>query len=331
MNYPNGNHEKTEGKTQSIVFGIVPSRRLGHSLGISPIPRKSCNYSCVYCQLGRTTKYIRERQEFFPLEDILRELRTYLDSIQPEDYDVITIVGDGDPSLYSRLEELVANIKQMQEKPVAIISNGALLPDLDVYNAFLKFDIVMLNFDSWNEKSHKEINRPLKNLTYKDKLNALRKFSQHFQGILYLEVMLVNELNDSREAIQKIAEKLEGIKFQRIFVNTPVRPPAEDWVKIPDKKSVKYAKKIFHAKSIDYLPKAEFNSIEKDPFQAIMNIISRHPMNDQDITKFLEEKYALIKNNKKKSNKIGKILKRLRRQDNVVVIEYGNRIFFRRE
>lgn len=105
------------------LFGPVPSRRLGASLGVSPIPERTCNYSCVYCQLGRTLRMTNTRQEFFPLEEILAEFREYLQGSIP--FDVVTVVGEGEPTLYSRLGELIAGLKKETDKPVAVITNGA--------------------------------------------------------------------------------------------------------------------------------------------------------------------------------------------------------------
>ena len=107
------------------IFGPVPSRRLGRSLGVSPIPPKTCNFTCIYCQLGRTTNFSNKREEFYPLREIVDELKDALK--QKMEFDYITIVGDGEPTLYSRLGELISSIKKLTSKPVAVITNGALL------------------------------------------------------------------------------------------------------------------------------------------------------------------------------------------------------------
>ena len=112
-------------KQFKYVFGPIPSRRLGRSLGISPIPKKTCNYSCIYCQLGRTDKMTNERHEFFELQDIVDEFKAYL--CDEDKFDIVTIVGDGEPTLYSRLGDLTDEIHCFTDKPVAVITNGALM------------------------------------------------------------------------------------------------------------------------------------------------------------------------------------------------------------
>lgn len=135
------------------VYGPVPSRRLGISLGISPIPKKTCNYSCIYCQLGRTNPLINERTMFFPIDDIIFEF----EQIQKSNikYDVITIVGEGEPTLYLGLGGLISAIKQRTEIPVAVITNGALFYDSEVRKELYSADIVLPTFDAYNQKNVK--------------------------------------------------------------------------------------------------------------------------------------------------------------------------------
>ncbi|MZQ99156.1 MAG: radical SAM protein, partial [Acidaminobacter sp.] len=136
-------------KTPEYVYGPVPSRRLGLSLGVSPIPKKTCNYSCVYCQLGRTDHMTNARQNFFPVEVMLDEAKAVIESGTV--FDVITIVGEGEPTLYSDLDNLIRGLKQMSDKPVAVITNGALLYDEVVQEALMTADLVLPTLDASNE------------------------------------------------------------------------------------------------------------------------------------------------------------------------------------
>ncbi|MHA1719701.1 MAG: radical SAM protein [Promethearchaeia archaeon] len=315
-------NSKTDYKT---VFGIVPSRRLGQSLGISPIPKKTCNFSCIYCQLGRTTEYTHERKRFFKVDLIIRELKEYLKTIDPSKYDIITIVGDGEPTLYLDLGELITSIKKIQDKPVAVISNGSLMADLKVRKELAMADVVLLNFDSWDEKSLRKINRPLKSINFKKRYEGYIEFRKEFSGILYLEVMLVKGINDNIENLNKIADKIKDIHPNIVFVNVPVRPPAENWVQIPDQKIIKKAREILDARRMDYLPTGEFTSIEKDPTNAILEIIGRHPMREEDIITFLKGR-KLLSNLKEIKEEI---IKKLRNNPQVREIEYGKTRFFR--
>ncbi|MHA1744688.1 MAG: radical SAM protein [Promethearchaeota archaeon] len=304
------------------VFGIVPSRRLGQSLGISPIPKKTCNYSCVYCQLGRTLHYVEHRQYFFSVKFIIDELKTFLKSINSKLYDVITIVGDGEPTLYRGLGNLIHQIKAIQSKPVAVISNGALLTDPDVRNEIAQADIVLLNFDSWDEASHKKINRPLKSITFSKKYAAYQKFRQEFRGILYFEVMLVKGLNDSEEKIQKIAQLIQPLHPTQVFINSPVRPPAESWVKIPDQVEIEKAHKILAATNIAYLPHGDFTSTEEKPIDAILNIVGRHPMCLEDIKGFVAQRYP--------EHSFPEVLASIRNSPAIQELVYGSNHFFRK-
>ncbi len=308
-----------------FVFGIVPSRRLGQSLGISPIPKKTCNFSCVYCQLGRTTKYSHERQLFFKVDLIINELNNYLNSIDPSQYDIITIVGDGEPTLYLGLGDLIKRIKKIQDKPVAVISNGSLIANPQIRKELVMADVVLLNFDSWNEQSFRRINRPLKSIEFINRYKGYIEFRKEFSGIIYLEVMLVKGINDNIESLNKIADLIRDIHPNVVFVNVPVRPPAEQWVKIPDEKIVIKAREILDARRMDYLPTGDFTSIESDPTKAILDIIGRHPMREEDIITFLKGRKSLTNIEEVKDE----IIKNLRKNPKVQEIAYGTTRFFR--
>ncbi len=308
-----------------IVFGIVPSRRLGQSLGISPIPKKACNFSCVYCQLGRTTEYTRERQMFFNVDFIIRELKEYLNTIDPSQYDIITIVGDGEPTLYLGLGDLIKRIKNIQDKPVAVISNGSLIANPQIRKELAMADVVLLNFDSWNEQSFRKISRPLKSIEFINRYKGYIEFRKEFSGIIYLEVMLVKGINDNVESLNKIADLIKDIHPNIVFVNVPVRPPAEQWVKIPDEKIIIKSREILDARRMDYLPTGDFTSIESDPTKAVLDIIGRHPMREEDIITFLKGRKSLTNIEEVKDE----IIKNLRKNPKVQEIAYGTTRFFR--
>ena len=171
------------------VFGPVPSRRLGLSLGISPLPRKTCNYACVYCQLGRTRQMTNQRQEFVPWETIREEFSNFLQSGVP--FDVVTIVGEGEPTLYAQIEELIGAVQTLTDKPVAVITNGSLLAVEEVRSALKKADLVLPSLDAYDEASFRKINRPLRKIKFQEVYEGLRLFTQEYEGQLWLEMMLV--------------------------------------------------------------------------------------------------------------------------------------------
>ncbi len=209
------------------IYGPVPSRRMGISLGISPIPKKYCNYSCVYCQLGRTKNLTNKRNEFFDLKEILKEFQ----DISKKDiyYDVVTIVGEGEPTLYSELGRLIKKIKTMTDKPVAVITNGALMYDEKTRKDLMKADIVLPSIDACNENMFTRINRPSRSINYNNMLEGLIEFSNHYKGQLWIEIMLVKGYNDSVDNLIEFKKILTRINYDKLYINTPVRPPAESY------------------------------------------------------------------------------------------------------
>lgn len=270
------------------VFGPVPPRRLGKSLGISPIPRKTCNYSCIYCQLGRTDKMTNERKEFFLLKNIINEFKNYLK--ENFDFDVVTIVGEGEPTLYSKLGDLIKEIKKITDKPVAVITNGALLNSKEVRSELMNADIVLPSLDAYNEEISKKIDRPLGTIHFQDELNGLIQFSNEYKGQLFLEIMLVSNINCDPKSIEAFKQILKKIKYDRVYINTPVRPPAESFVKTISKDEMRYAVEELGGISIDMLSSGEFFSEIKDSYEAILNIIRRHPMNQFEVESFLNSR-----------------------------------------
>lgn len=270
------------------IFGPVPSRRLGKSLGISPIPRKTCNYSCIYCQLGRTDKMTGERKEFFPLKDIINEFKEYLK--ESFDFDVVTIVGEGEPTLYSKLGELIKEVKKITDKPVAVITNGALLSSKEVRDELMNADIVLPSIDGYNEETAKKIDRPLGTIHFKDELEGLIEFSKEYNGQLLLEIMLISGINCDKNSIGHFKDILKKIKYDKVYLNTPVRPPAESFVKVVSQEEMKYAVEKLGGISIDMLSSGEFFSEIEDSYEAILNIIRRHPMNQFEINSFLNSR-----------------------------------------
>ena len=295
------------------IYGPVPSRRMGISLGISPIPKKYCNYSCVYCQLGRTKNLTNKRNEFFDLKEILKEFQ----DISKKDiyYDVVTIVGEGEPTLYSELGRLIKKIKTMTDKPVAVITNGALMYDEKIRKDLMKADIVLPSIDACNENMFTRINRPSRSINYNNMLEGLIEFSNHYKGQLWIEIMLVKGYNDSVDNLIEFKKILTRINYDKLYINTPVRPPAESYVKKVGSEKMELAVEMLEGISIDQLVSDGFYSEIEDDVYAVMSIIKRHPMNQFEIVSFLEKR-----GNK---NPVG-IFEKLSYVDEIEVVEYMN-------
>jgi wyosine [tRNA(Phe)-imidazoG37] synthetase (radical SAM superfamily) len=272
----------------TYVYGPVPSRRLGISLGVSPIPKKTCNYSCIYCQLGRTTHMTNQRKIFYPVETIIAELEIFLQ--KNIKYDVITIVGEGEPTLYSGLGQLIEKLHKITEKPIAVITNGSLLYDHDVQSDLIQADILLPTLDAYDEKSFKKINRPYPSLDYYKVLNGLEDFSRKYKGQLWLEIMLMKDINDDHDAIIKYSEILKKIKYEKLYFNTPIRPPAETGIFALSHERMNHVAEILGGFSIDLLSSHGFYSEIKNDYQALMSIIKRHPMNQYEIEEFLKSR-----------------------------------------
>lgn len=270
------------------IFGPVPSRRLGESLGISPIPKKACNYSCIYCQLGRTDKMTAKRQEFFPLDEILEEFDSI--DLSGKNIDVITIVGEGEPTLYSRLGDLIIELQIRTDKPIAVITNGALLADEEVRNELLSADIVLPSLDSVNHDMFKRVDRAHGSIKFDDVYNGLVEFSKNYRGQLYLELMLMDGINDDDDSLMHFKELVSRVRYDRLYINTPVRPPAEADVNECKPERIARAVEVLGGISIDSLASGSFASDIADDYDAVISIIGRHPMNQFEIGSFLKSR-----------------------------------------
>lgn len=299
------------------IYGPVPSRRLGISLGVSPIPKKTCNYSCIYCQLGRTDHMTNTRNMFFPVEDILAEFDEFLDS--KVKFDVVTIVGEGEPTLYLGLGELIREIQKRTDKPVAVITNGALFYDPDLRRELYGADIVLPTLDAYDEASFRKISRPHGTIIFAMVDEGLKEFSKEYEGQLWIELMLMEGINDDDESLKKYSEALKKLRYDKLYINTPVRPPAESYVKALSHEKMNHVVDVLGGISIDLLESEGFQSEIKDDYEAIMSIIKRHPMNQFEIEGFLASR----------GSNIAGVLDRLEKDSKVASISYKGYVTYR--
>lgn len=211
-----------------IAFGPVPSRRLGYSLGINHIPAKHCSYSCVYCQVGRTTHLQLERQEFYPVDQIIAEVGQKVTEVAElgKKIDYLTLVPDGEPTLDLNLGKIISELKQFGI-PVAVISNASLIDRLDVREELMQADWVSLKVDSVDESVWRRINRPPRRLSLTSILKGMLAFKQKFPGILATESMLVAGMNDSEKTTRLLCDFLLELQPSISYLSIPTRPPAE--------------------------------------------------------------------------------------------------------
>ncbi|MHC1729979.1 MAG: radical SAM protein [Syntrophobacteraceae bacterium] len=210
----------------SFIFGPVPSRRLGRSLGIDVVPAKTCSFDCIYCESGPTTHLTVKQEDFSAPSEVLRELNEFFHLFQ-NGTDVITFSSAGEPTLYSQLGELIAAVKKAHpEYPLIVLTNGSLLWKPEVRKALLKADRIVPSLDAVTSKVFREINKPHPSLELSMIVDGIREFRHEYRGQLHVEIVLVSGVNDSAEELSSLADVLELIKPDCIELNTVVRPPA---------------------------------------------------------------------------------------------------------
>ena len=302
-----------------FIYGPIPSRRLGKSLGISPIPKKTCNYGCIYCMLDTTTHMTNTPQMYYPVSDILNQLKVVLD--QGIEVDVISIVGDGEPTLYEGLKDLILGIRQLSDKPIALISNGALLDQKAVYEACLLVDIFLPSANGYDLRSFKRINRPYRDIDFEAISQALINFSHEFKGELWLELMLVKGINDSMDDFHHYQNFFKQFKYDRLYLNTPIRIPTESYVLPIDDDVMHLAIETLGGIGIRDEHTHGFVSAIEDDFEAIVSLIKRHPMSDLEINQFLDDRNTHDKE---------KVFVQLDNDDTIQKKVYRNRIVYRK-
>jgi wyosine [tRNA(Phe)-imidazoG37] synthetase (radical SAM superfamily) len=228
------------------IYGPVKSRRLGLSLGITLTPCKICNFDCVYCQLGRTKEKINERKEYAGADEILNELKTWLQNNPGEAgvLNYITISGLGEPTLNSKIGELIFEIKKITSIPIAVITNASLLSDVGVRFALLGTDLIVPSLDAVGPEIFIKINQPHRDIKIENIINGLISLRKEFRGKIWLEVMIVKGINDYLEQNRRLKEIIDRINPDKIQLNSPVRTTAEENIFPANRKKLEKIKEI---------------------------------------------------------------------------------------
>jgi len=311
--------------SESIAFGPVPSRRLGHSLGINNIPPKICTYSCIYCQLGKTIKMRIERQQFYTPEKIVSEVKNKVGKAEEkgESIDYLTFVSDGEPTLDSNLGKEILYLRELGVK-IAVITNSSLIWKKDVRDDLSKADWISLKIDTADQKIWNSINRPHRSLKLRIIFDGISEFSNSFNGELVTETMLIQGINDETQGLRKVAEFIARLNPKKSYLSIPIRPPAEKWVKPISESKLNTAYQFFTEQGIDteYLIGYEGNTfgftgdIEED----ILSIASVHPIRKDGISELL-----------KKADKDWGIVEKLLHEDKLIEVEYNKKKFYVRK
>jgi len=279
------------------VFGPVPSRRLGRSIGINNIPPKVCSYSCIYCQLGRALNMQYERTEFYDPQKVVEDVAEKLEEVQkrgtPVDY--LTFVPDGEPTLDLHLGKEIAGIKKLGV-PVALISNSSLMAQPQLHDELTQLDWVSLKIDSVNEKMWRKIDRPHKHISFPSMIEGIARFAETFKGKLNTETMLISGYNDSEEEIEAIGRFLERLEPATSYISIPTRPPAEKWAVSADEIALAKAYSSFASRvaHVEHLIGYEGNDFgfSGNAYEDILSITAVHPMRDDAVKELLEKDAA---------------------------------------
>ena len=269
------------GAQVSYVFGPVPSRRLGRSLGVDTVPSKVCNWNCVYCQLGRSMPIVHERSEYLPTAQVLDELDAALKRIGEDQIDWITFVASGEGTLHVDIGHLIAQAKRMTAKPVAVITNGSLLHLAEVREGLAAADAVMPSLDAAEADLFQRINRPHPSLTFDLHVQGLRQFARMPRHAkLWVQVMLVAGLNDTDQALADLRRLLDEMQPDEIHLTLPTRCPAESWVRPPDHDRLLVVQSVLGPRAqLASAHGIELELRKTDSLQEqIRDIVVRHPM-----------------------------------------------------
>ncbi|MHC4386895.1 MAG: radical SAM protein [Planctomycetota bacterium] len=204
------------------LFGPVPSRRLGRSLGVDIVPLKTCTQNCIYCQLGKDALQTLDRKEYAPIDAVLKELKTKIASGLEADF--ITISGSGEPTLHSDLGRLISDIRAVTEIQVAVITNGTLLSRPDVRADCCKADVVLPSLDAGDTETFQKMNHPHPDLDFEQFVDGLIRLRSEYAGQIWLEVFFCEGVNTTIQAISNLKTRIEQIRPDKIQVNTSVRP-----------------------------------------------------------------------------------------------------------
>ena len=308
-----------------ITYGPVPSRRLGRSLGVNNIPPKTCSYSCVYCQVGKTMKMRVERTHFYEPEIIANSVNNKLKQAREkgEPIDYLAFVPDGEPTLDTNLGQEIGLLRGFDIK-IAVITNASLMWREDVRQDLQMADWVSLKIDAVTTDTWRQIDRPHKLLNLDKILDGILEFRRIFKGELVTESMLIGDINDTRRELERIAEFIAELNPDRSYLGIPTRPPAKKNINAASEKNINLAYQIFAGRlsNVEYLIGYEGNAfaftgdIEND----LLAITSVHPMREEAVIEFV-----------KKANASWDVVKELIKGGKIIETEYKGRKYYLRK
>jgi wyosine [tRNA(Phe)-imidazoG37] synthetase (radical SAM superfamily) len=302
-----------------LIYGPVPSRRLGYSLGIDLVPYKVCSYDCIYCQLGRTKNKTVERRPYIPGKDILNQVQERLNEGVNADY--ITLAGSGEPTLNIEIGPLIHGIRELTEIPVAVLTNGSLLGNKEVRESLMEADAVLPSLDAHDEEGFQAINRPHPEIRFKAMLEGLLAFRKEYPGQIWLEVFIVDGVNATPTDATQFKHWIDKINPQKVHINTAVRPAAEKYArKVPAEEMATFCSIIGNkAEVITPFEGTERHEKGVDIEKDLLNILARRPCTLEDISSALNVH----------KNEILKYVEPLVRNESIAVVRDGSVSYYR--
>ncbi len=272
------------------LFGPVHSRRLGYSLGVDLVPFKYCPLNCVYCEVQNTDHLTLERREFFPVDEIKRELADFL--VSGPELDYITFSGAGEPTLNSRIGEIIHFIKgQYPSYKLALLTNGVLLNDASLRREILPCDLILPSLDACRQKTFETINQPHPLLTAAGLVESLISLRHDYNGQIWLEVFIIEGINDTEEELECLCDAIQRISPDLVQINSLDRPGAQEWVKAAGETVLNKVKKYFSAHlsmPVEIIAKAHPDNLEaqvpEDIEEAIAATLKRRPSTAEDLS-----------------------------------------------
>jgi len=272
------------------LFGPVPSRRLGMSLGVDLVPHKVCSLNCIYCECGATTNLTTKRAEYVPYNKVIQELEKFLGNKPSLDY--ITFSGSGEPTLNSRIGDILKFIKQNSPGiPVAVLTNGTLLNDKQVRGEILGADLVLPSLDVASDLSFRKINRPFHSLNIEDYIDGLIEFRKEYKGKIWLEVLIIPGYNNRKQDLELLKEAFIKVQPDSVQLNTLDRPGVIPGLKAAGRKELEQIADFWGLDNIEIIAAApsrkEVKSFRDDIESAILETIFRRPCTVDDLVKIL--------------------------------------------
>ncbi len=271
----------------NYIFGPVPSRRLGLSLGVDLIPPKTCSYDCLYCQVGKTTCKVIEPKVYVPMEAVIIEIDETLRQVMP---DYVTFSGSGEPTLHVEIGQAIAHVKEETGAKVAVLTNGSLLYRPEVRERLLKADIIMPTLSTVREETFRAIHQPHNQLSLSGVLDGLRSLRRSYRGKLFIEVMLLAGLNDGEQEIEALKRAIAEIGPDRVQLNTVARPPADAKAIPLDRKKLEDIKSVF-GECAEIIATAPIKGTQHLPVPlttAVLEMARRRPVTMEDVARSLD-------------------------------------------